>query len=65
MSTTFTQMADGFGKSTSGSGSLSQVLTSTQSQTVSHDEVAGLLGQVRLRARGAPGTPGAPPRREA
>ncbi len=35
MSTTFTQMADGFGKSTSGSGTLSQALTSTQSQTVS------------------------------
>ena len=35
MSTTFTQMADGFGKSTGGSGSLAQVLTSTQSQTVS------------------------------
>jgi len=34
MSTTFTQMADGFGKSTGGSGSLSQVLSSTQSQTV-------------------------------
>lgn len=34
MSTTFTQMEDGFGKSTSGSGSLAQVLTSTQSQTV-------------------------------
>jgi multiple sugar transport system substrate-binding protein len=35
MNTTFTQMADGFGKSTSGAGSLSQVLSSTQSQTVS------------------------------
>jgi multiple sugar transport system substrate-binding protein len=34
MSTTFTQMADGFGKSTGGSGSLSQVLSSTQSQTI-------------------------------
>jgi multiple sugar transport system substrate-binding protein len=35
MSTTFTQMADGFGKVTGGSGTLSQVLTSTQSQTIS------------------------------
>lgn len=35
MSTTFTQMADGFGKATSGSGTLAQALTSTQSQTVS------------------------------
>jgi len=34
MNTTFTQMADGFGKATSGSGTLSQVLSSTQSQTV-------------------------------
>ena len=35
MSTTFTQMADGFGKATSGSGTLSQVLALTQSQTTS------------------------------
>jgi multiple sugar transport system substrate-binding protein len=34
MNTTFTQMADGFGKSTGGSGTLSQVLASTQSQTI-------------------------------
>jgi multiple sugar transport system substrate-binding protein len=34
MSTTFTQMEDGFGKSTGGSGTLAQVLASTQSQTV-------------------------------
>ncbi len=35
MNTTFTQMQDGFGKATSSSGSLAQVLTSTQSQTIS------------------------------
>jgi multiple sugar transport system substrate-binding protein len=36
MNTTFTQMADGFGKATgSSSGSLARVLTSTQSQTIS------------------------------
>ena len=35
MSTTFTQMSDGFGKAASGSGTLAQVLASTQSQTVS------------------------------
>jgi multiple sugar transport system substrate-binding protein len=35
MNTTFTQMQDGFGKVTSGSGTLAQVLASTQSQTVS------------------------------
>jgi multiple sugar transport system substrate-binding protein len=34
MNTTFTQMADGFGKVTTSSGSLAQVLSSTQSQTV-------------------------------
>ena len=34
MSTTFTQMQDGFGKATSGSGTLTQVLASTQSQTI-------------------------------
>jgi multiple sugar transport system substrate-binding protein len=34
MSTTFTQISDGFGKAASGSGTLSQVLTSAQSQTV-------------------------------
>jgi multiple sugar transport system substrate-binding protein len=35
MSTTFTQMADGFGKVTGGSVTLSQVLAATQSQTIS------------------------------
>jgi X-X-X-Leu-X-X-Gly heptad repeat protein len=35
MNTTFTQMQDGFGKATSGSGTLSQVMSSTQSQTIS------------------------------
>jgi multiple sugar transport system substrate-binding protein len=35
MNTTFTQMADGFGKATGGSETLAQVLTSTQSQTIS------------------------------
>jgi multiple sugar transport system substrate-binding protein len=35
MSTTFTQMQDGFGNATSGKSTLNQVLTSTQSQTVS------------------------------
>jgi multiple sugar transport system substrate-binding protein len=35
MSTTFTQMQDGFGNVTTGSSTLSQVLASTQSQTVS------------------------------
>jgi len=35
MSTTFTQMSDGFGKATSGSSTLAQVLAATQSQTVS------------------------------
>jgi multiple sugar transport system substrate-binding protein len=35
MSTTFTQMQDGFGRAASGSGTLAQVLASTQSQTVS------------------------------
>jgi len=35
MNTTFTQMADGFGKATGGSETLAQVLASTQSQTVS------------------------------
>ena len=34
MSTTFTQMADGFGSATSGSSTLNQVLSSTQSQTI-------------------------------
>lgn len=34
MSTTFTQMADGFGSATSGSSTLNKVLASTQSQTV-------------------------------
>jgi multiple sugar transport system substrate-binding protein len=34
MNTTFTQMADGFGKATSGSETLAQVLASTQSQTI-------------------------------
>jgi multiple sugar transport system substrate-binding protein len=34
MSTTFTQMQDGFGKATSGSSTLTQVLASTQSQTI-------------------------------
>jgi len=34
MSTTFTQMQDGFGSATSGTSTLSQVLSSTQSQTV-------------------------------
>jgi multiple sugar transport system substrate-binding protein len=34
MSTTFTQMEDGFGTATSGSSTLGQVLASTQSQTV-------------------------------
>jgi multiple sugar transport system substrate-binding protein len=34
MSTTFTQMQDGFGTATSGSGTLTQVLASTQSQTI-------------------------------
>jgi len=35
MNTTFTQMADGFGKAASGSSTLAQVLAATQSQTVS------------------------------
>jgi multiple sugar transport system substrate-binding protein len=35
MSTTFTQMQDGFGKATGGSGTLAQQLTTTQSETVS------------------------------
>lgn len=35
MNTTFTQMADGFGKATSGSTTLAQALATTQSQTVS------------------------------
>jgi multiple sugar transport system substrate-binding protein len=35
MNTTFTQMQDGFGKVTGGSGTLAQVLASTQSQTIS------------------------------
>ena len=35
MSTTFTQMQDGFGTATGGSSTLNQVLTSTQAQTVS------------------------------
>jgi multiple sugar transport system substrate-binding protein len=35
MSTTFTQMQDGFGSATGGSSTLNQVLTSTQAQTVS------------------------------
>ena len=35
MNTTFTQMSDGFGKATGGSETLSQVLASTQSQTMS------------------------------
>jgi multiple sugar transport system substrate-binding protein len=35
MSTTFTQMTDGFGKATSGSGTLAQILATTQSETVS------------------------------
>ena len=63
MNTTFTQMADGFGKATSGSGTtLTQALSSTQSQTVSTMKTAGLLGQVRLSVPGAPGSrrPGAP-----
>ncbi|TVZ06659.1 sugar ABC transporter substrate-binding protein [Trebonia kvetii] len=34
MSTTFTQISDGFGKAASGSGTLAQVLTSAQSQTI-------------------------------
>jgi multiple sugar transport system substrate-binding protein len=34
MSTTFTQMQDGFGSATSGSSTLSQVLASTQTQTI-------------------------------
>ena len=34
MSTTFTQMQDGFGSATGGSSTLNQVLTSTQTQTV-------------------------------
>jgi multiple sugar transport system substrate-binding protein len=34
MSTTFTQMQDGFGSATSGSSTLTQVLASTQSQTI-------------------------------
>ena len=34
MNTTFTQMADGFGKATGGSGTLPQVLAATQSQTI-------------------------------
>jgi multiple sugar transport system substrate-binding protein len=34
MSTTFTQMSDGFGGATSGKSTLNQVLTSTQSQTI-------------------------------
>lgn len=34
MSTTFTQISDGFGKAAGGSGTLAQVLTSAQSQTV-------------------------------
>ena len=34
MSTTFTQMQDGFGKAAGGSGTLAQILTSTQSATV-------------------------------
>jgi multiple sugar transport system substrate-binding protein len=34
MSTTFTQMADGFGSATSGSSTLNKVLSSTQSQTI-------------------------------
>ncbi|HEX4061305.1 MAG TPA: extracellular solute-binding protein [Streptosporangiaceae bacterium] len=35
MSTTFTQMQDGFGKATGGSSTLAQQLTTTQSETVS------------------------------
>jgi len=35
MNTTFTQMADGFGKATSGSTTLTQALATTQSQTIS------------------------------
>jgi multiple sugar transport system substrate-binding protein len=35
MSTTFTQMEDGFGSATGGSSTLGQVLSSTQSQTIS------------------------------
>jgi multiple sugar transport system substrate-binding protein len=35
MSTTFTQMQDGFGTATGGSSTLNQVLSSTQSQTIS------------------------------
>lgn len=35
MSTTFTQLADGFGTASSGSGTLAQVLASTQSKTIS------------------------------
>src|SRR5689334_14436234 len=34
MSTTFTQMADGFGSATGGSSTLNKVLSSTQSQTI-------------------------------
>jgi hypothetical protein len=34
MSTTFTQMQDGFGSATGGSSTLGQVLSSTQSQTI-------------------------------
>ena len=35
MNTTFTQMADGFGKAAGGSTTLTQALTATQSQTIS------------------------------
>jgi multiple sugar transport system substrate-binding protein len=41
MSTTFTQMTDGFGKAASGSSTLAQVLTATQSETVSTMKAQG------------------------
>jgi multiple sugar transport system substrate-binding protein len=41
MSTTFTQMADGFGNVSSGSSTLAQVLASTQSQTLSSMQKQG------------------------
>ena len=58
MSTTFTQMADGFGKRDERLQHPHQVLSSTQSQTISHDEEAGLLGQAEHEEE-PPSRPGA------
>jgi multiple sugar transport system substrate-binding protein len=41
MSTTFTQLSDGFGKAAAGSGTLAQMLTATQSQTVAAMKTQG------------------------